>query len=81
MKREDEDGSGGQVTRAEHFWRAMAKATSLAWNIVTPIVGGTLLGRFIDDRVGEEDKWTITLLFIGTFIAFYNLYQMLFKES
>jgi len=24
--------------------------------------------------------WTITLLFAGTFIAFYNLYQMLFKE-
>jgi len=76
------EGRGGDdQKRRGRFWRALATATSLAWNIVTPIVGGALLGRYIDDWLGEEYMWTITLLLTGTFIAFYNLYQMLFKES
>jgi len=66
--------------KGRSLWQTMAVATSLAWNVVVPIVGGAMLGRTIDDRVGEEYMWTITLLFAGTFIAFYNLYQMLFKE-
>ena len=81
MKR---DGSRHKVqAKGERFWRAVVKATSIAWNIITPIVGGALLGRYIDDRMGGEYKymWTITLLVGGTFIAFYNLYQMLFKEG
>ena len=79
MRSEDESGNGDQ-TRGTPLWQAVAKATSIAWNIVTPIVGGTLLGRYIDDRVGEEYMWTITFLLLGAFIAFYNLYQTLFVE-
>jgi ATP synthase protein I len=78
MTQKDDEGEG---KNGRTLWETMAVATSLAWNIVVPIVGGTLLGRYIDDRVGEEYLWTITLLFAGTFIAFYNLYQMLFKQG
>jgi ATP synthase protein I len=78
MKQRDDEGDRKQ---GRSLWQTMAVATSLAWNIVVPIVGGALLGRTIDDRVGEEYLWTITLLFGGTFIAFYNLYRMLFKDS
>jgi len=67
--------------RGENIWRTLAVATSLAWNIVIPIVGGALLGRYIDDHLGEEYMWTITLIFAGTLISFYNLYHLLFKES
>jgi len=74
-------GEEADEEKGTGLWRAMAQATSLAWNVVVPIVGGTLLGRYIDDRVGEEYMWTITLLFGGTFIAFYNLYHVLFKEG
>jgi len=81
MKHGDADGGNDGQMRGGRFWQAVAKATSIAWNIVTPIVGGALLGRYIDDRIGEEYMWTITLLIGGTFIAFYNLYQMLFKEG
>jgi len=73
-------GEEGDERKGRSLWQTVAVATSLAWNIVVPIVGGALLGRYIDDHVGEEYMWTITLLFGGTFIAFYNLYQMLFKE-
>ena len=80
MKHGDEGKSRDEM-KGGRFWQTVARATSIAWNIVTPIVGGALLGRYIDDRVGEEYMWTITLLIGGTFIAFYNLYQMLFRES
>jgi len=74
-------GEEADEEKGGDLWKTMAQATSLAWNVVVPIVGGTLLGRYIDDRVGEEYMWTITLLFGGTFIAFYNLYHVLFKEG
>ena len=76
-----QQGDERKDRNGRNLWETMAVATSLAWNIVVPIVGGTLLGRCIDDRVGEEYLWTVTLLFAGTFIAFYNLYQMLFRQG
>ena len=74
-------GQEGDQKEGKNLWQTLAVATSLAWNVVVPIVGGALLGRYIDDRLGEEYMWTITLLFGGTFIAFYNLYHMLFRET
>jgi len=82
VKHRGEEGDEKDKKKEERsLWQTMAVATSLAWNVVVPIVGGAMLGRYIDDRVGEEYMWTITLLFGGTFIAFFNLYQMLFRES
>ncbi len=78
MKRRGEEADEQKGTA---LWQTMAQATSLAWNVVVPIVGGAFLGRYIDDRVGEEYMWNITLLFGGTFVAFYNLYHILFEES
>ncbi len=78
MKRRGEEAD---EQKGRGLWQTMAQATSLAWNVVVPIVGGALLGRYIDDRAGEEYMWTITLLFAGTFVAFYNLYHILFEES
>jgi predicted F0F1-ATPase subunit len=80
-QRGEEGDQRNREQEGRGLWQTMAVATSLAWNLVVPIVGGAMLGRAIDDRVGEEYMWTVTLLFGGTFIAFYNLYQMLFKES
>jgi F0F1-type ATP synthase assembly protein I len=54
----------------------MVEVTNLAWNLVTPIVGGVLLGHYLDNRNGENFTWTLSLLVLGVLIAFMNLYEL-----
>jgi len=63
------------------FWRLAATMSSLGWSLVVPIVGGALLGHYLDRITGQEFVWTVGLLFGGVAIALYNLYHILYKET
>ena len=65
----------------ENFWHMVAQATSLGWDLAVPIVGGVLLGRYLDDRFNKEFTWTLSLLLGGVAVAFNNLYAMYTKHS
>lgn len=67
--------------RPESFWRLAAQATTLGWNLVVPIVGGVLLGRYLDDLFDKEFTWTLSLLLMGVAVAFNNLYAMYIEHS
>lgn len=62
--------------RPGNFWHLAAQATTLGWNLVVPIVGGVLLGRYLDDMFNKEFTWTLSLLLMGVAVAFNNLYAM-----
>ncbi len=66
--------------RPDNFWQLVAQATTLGWNMVIPIVGGALLGRYLDDMFDKEFTWTLSLLLMGVAVAFNNLYTM-YRES
>ena len=66
---------------AESFWYLVAQATTLGWNLAVPIVGGVLLGRYLDDTFDKEFTWTLSLLFMGVAVAFNNLYAMYIEHS
>jgi ATP synthase protein I len=55
--------------------------SSLGWSLVVPIVGGALLGNYLDRLTGQEFTWTIGLLFGGVAMSLYNLYHILYKET
>ena len=59
------------------FWRLAATMSSLGWSLVVPIVGGALLGSYLDRITGHEFVWTVGLLFGGVAISLYNLYHIL----
>jgi ATP synthase protein I len=63
------------------FWERDMSMASLGWSLVLPIIGGALLGHYLDQITDQGVKWTIGLLFLGVALAFYNLYYILFKES
>lgn len=63
------------------FLELAVEATTLGWNLVIPIVGGVLLGRYLDDKFDKEFTWTLTLLFMGVAVAFNNLYTMYIEHS
>ncbi|HUV88295.1 MAG TPA: AtpZ/AtpI family protein [Anaerolineae bacterium] len=60
----------------DSFWQLVGRVTMLGWDLVVPIVGGVLLGRYLDDRFDKEFTWTLSLLAMGVVVAFYNLYTM-----
>ena len=63
------------------FWHLVAIMSSLGWSLVVPIVGGALLGSYLDRITGREFTWTIGLLFGGVALSLYNLYHILYKET
>lgn len=58
------------------FLHLAVQATTLGWNLVIPIVGGVLLGRYLDDLLDKEFTWTLALLVLGVIVAFNNLYTI-----
>jgi len=54
----------------------LADVTTLSWNLVLPIVGGVLLGSYLDKRTGNQLTWTMSLLVLGVMVAFGNLYNL-----
>jgi predicted F0F1-ATPase subunit len=72
--------SGGKA-KPEGFWYLAAQATMLGWNLVVPIVGGVLLGRYLDDMFDKEFTWTLSLLLMGVAVAFNNLYATYIEHS
>lgn len=63
------------------FWQLAMTMASLGWSLVLPIVGGALLGHYLDQLTDQGVKWTVGLLFLGVGLAFYNLYYILFRQS
>ena len=59
----------------------LADVTSLAWNLVIPIVGGVLLGNYLDNRYDAGLTWTLGLLVLGVLIAFSNLYNLYIEHG
>ena len=43
----------------------LAQVTTLAWNLALPIVGGVLLGNYLDRRFGDRVTWTMSLLAVS----------------
>jgi hypothetical protein len=63
-----------------NFWRLAATMSSLGWSLVVPIVGGALLGSYLDRVTDQGLAWTVGLLFTGLAISLYNLYHILYQE-
>lgn len=60
--------------------RLIARATTIGWDLAVPIVGGVLLGRYLDELFDKEFTWTLSLLVLGIIVAFNNLYMMYVEQ-
>ncbi len=59
-----------KVTRRGRMFSARdLRATTIGWEIAIPIVGGPLLGFFLDRRLGTSPRWTLILLGVGVLSA------------
>jgi F0F1-type ATP synthase assembly protein I len=78
-------GQGSPVLQEPHRQSTglslLAEVSTLAWNLVIPIVGGVLLGSYLDKRTGSQATWTLSLLVLGVFVAFGNLYNLYIEHG
>ena len=73
--------TGDKRSESSRFWRLVATMSSLGWSLVVPIVGGALLGHYLDRVTNQGVKWTVGLLFVGVAMSLYNLYQIMVQET
>ena len=64
-----------------NFMNLVAEVSTLAWNLVIPIVGGVMLGHYLDNRNNSGATWTLSLLVLGVIIAFSNLYNLYVEQG
>jgi len=66
---------------SNNFMNLIAEVSTLAWNLVIPIVGGVILGHYLDNRYNSDVTWTLSLLVLGVIIAFSNLYNLYIEHG
>ncbi len=62
-------------SRGRNLWVQVSRVGTLGWLIALPIVGGALLGHFIDRRLGTGLTFTLALLLVGLTVAGFALWR------
>ncbi len=52
---------------------------SIGWDLALPIVGGVLLGHFLDKWLGTGYTFTLGLLVLGVIIGYFNLSRLIHR--
>ena len=58
------------------WWYSTAQFIGIGWYIAAAIVAPTLLGVWIDRKVGTEPLFLLVGLLLGVIVAFYGTYKM-----
>lgn len=61
-------------------WQNLSMIGALGWLIVTPILLGALLGRWLDKATGQDVFWTGSLIFAGSVLGFYLAWRRMESE-
>jgi len=67
----------GDVEAGMNRWEAALRLTGVGFFIGSSIVGGVLIGLWLDDKFSTEPILVIIGLVLGLVIAFYGVFQML----
>jgi F0F1-type ATP synthase assembly protein I len=54
--------------------------TQIGISMVVPILGGLLIGKYIDGKVGTTSIFTLTFIVLGVGAAFMSVYKMVMKD-
>lgn len=74
--REEEVKVSDREGDKKRFYKTLSTALSLGTSIVLPIVGGVLLGRYVDNLFSSAPLATLTLLFVGVVLSFLTILRL-----
>ena len=73
--------SDGPDQRPEKILPALVReglgVLTIGWDLAIPIVGGVLLGHFLDQWLGTGYTFTLGLLVLGVMIGYFNLSRLI----
>ncbi len=69
------------VSEKSRFLEGLELASNLGFTIAIPIVIGAVLGSFLDNKLNTSPKLTLSLIMLGLFISFYNIYKLAKKNG
>src|SRR4030042_3017421 len=55
------------------FFANVNLASELGFVIAIPLVGGVILGTYLDKTFDSEPKFTLSCIFFGVFLSLYNI--------
>jgi len=61
-------------------WRHALIVLNIGWELGLPIVGGTLLGHYLDRRWDTSYTYTLSLMVLGVGVGVYNVARSLQHE-
>ncbi len=67
-------------TGERSLWQNVSMIGALGWLIVTPILLGVAIGRWLDVRFGMGIFWSGTLIMLGAAFGGYLAWQRIEKE-
>lgn len=70
-----------EVSEKSRFLEGLELASNLGFTIAIPIVIGAVLGSFLDNKLNTSPKLTLSLIMLGLFISFYNIYKLTKKNG
>lgn len=65
----------------KRFFAGLSLASDLGFAVAIPIVGGALLGSYLDQKLGTLPKVTLSLVFLGLIISIFNIYTIVKKNT
>jgi ATP synthase protein I len=68
-----------RAERRAGLWAQVARVGTLGWMVALPIVGGALLGHFLDRWLHTGIAFSLALLFAGIAAGGYGLWQEIKK--
>ena len=73
--------SDGPDQRPEKIFPSLVReglgVLTIGWDLAIPIVGGVLLGHFLDQWLGTGYTFTLGLLVLGVMIGYFNLSRLI----
>jgi len=73
--------SKSKSDKQDKFLPVVSLATEFGFSISLPIVGGAVLGQFLDNKLNLAPKMTLSLIFLGLFIGIANIYLIIKEYS
>lgn len=55
----------------------VAQASGIGFAVAIPLVGGVLIGRFLDTKFGTDPKLTLSFLFLGLIIGATGVFRII----
>lgn len=63
------------------MYENLALLSQIALMMITPILGGVLIGRFLDEKVGTNSIFLLVFTLIGTATAFMELFKLGMRKT